>query len=967
MREIENTISSLVKTQFPEFYLQEGPRFVDFVQQYYAWMETTNQATNRSRNLFNYRDVDKTSQEFVQYFKKKYLDKFPLTSLANTQLLTKHALDIYGSKGTDRGVQLVMRAMFNQPAQVHYPSKNLLKASDGTWVKPVYLELSISDRTKQFVGKEILGNQSGAKAFLETLVKKRINSRYVEVAYLSNVRGNFTTGEYITTVLDTDLTDAPVMIGSMTTLSVVGGGANFSIGDIFDVASPSGKQGKARVTEINNETGKVTFIYTNPLDSGGWGYSIAHSNVVVASKMLQVANVYNVNTAVTSFQQFENVTQTFANIAYNTARPNNANFSVGSTIENYYANGSVAANATIVAVSSSNATDGYIVVAQNVGNVSAVDTTFAIKGTGTQATFNANSGVANTTEFITTTSTHTFVNGDILVYSTLTGNTALAALSTGAAYYVVGANSTALQLSDTLNGTAIDLTAGLNQTGHVLTKALGSGVIASYADRTATATLMQANSAYVGVVNVSSNGFIITPYANVVGVLSNTTAIVANVSTGTGAAFSVGLLTDTESVMISPDMLSNVNTQNVVFSSINLNGNNSGAGLQFGVPVTLSTSDTAYGGFGFPKFTTSTLDSTLLDCIRMDSTILGSIAGITSINPGSDYNVDPFVVVVDTWVSGYYKHDYLMLITPTLGGFVRGEQIRQTYDLPATQLTVNSFSGTAANGDSTTSVILSEKIYQSYANGADRAVGFVNETSIAGGSGTIKLVSVTGTFVNTTNTSTQMKSFTTGGTANITLVESSTVPTTARAIVREVVSPTLLKLKRINLENTFLNGSTILGQVSGAIATIDVCVEDLTVPAIGVNANIVANVQTANNVATKLAVYDSGFGYNNLETVTLSKPDSVFEITAIVELGKQGTSEGFYSSTKGFLDSDKKLHDNDYYQEYSYEVITKIPFDTYVDVLKQLMHVAGTKAFGRVDATSVVNTNMTVINSITIS
>ena len=61
MKEIEATISSLVKTQFPEFYNTEGARFIDFVQQHYAWMESQNQAINRSRSLFDYRDIDKTS------------------------------------------------------------------------------------------------------------------------------------------------------------------------------------------------------------------------------------------------------------------------------------------------------------------------------------------------------------------------------------------------------------------------------------------------------------------------------------------------------------------------------------------------------------------------------------------------------------------------------------------------------------------------------------------------------------------------------------------------------------------------------------------------------------------------------------------------------------------------------------------------------------------------------------------
>lgn len=177
----------------------------------------------------------------------------------------------------------------------------------------------------------------------------------------------------------------------------------------------------------------------------------------------------------------------------------------------------------------------------------------------------------------------------------------------------------------------------------------------------------------------------------------------------------------------------------------------------------------------------------------------------------------------------------------------------------------------------------------------------------------------------------------------------------------------LLKLKRINLENTFSPGYEIIGQVSGATATIANIAEDLTLPVLGLNATITANVQTANAVATGLDVYDSGYGYADYETVTLTKEGSNYEITAITRVEKQGKGEGFYLSTQGFLDSDKKLHDNDYYQNYSYEVLTKIPFDQYADVLKKIMHVAGTKAFGSVVSTSSANIELSVINTITLS
>lgn len=1058
MIDIEKIISPLVKTQFPEFYVSEGERFIDFVRQYYVWMESQNKATNRSRSLFDYKDIDKTSSEFIAHYKNKYLEGFSLNTEANTQLLVKHSKDIYSTKGTHKGIEISMRALFNQDVELYFPSSDLFKTSDGVWVKPIYLEVTSNfPKTKTFIGKQIVGNKTGAIAFVESIITKRIEGRFVEILYLSQLQGTFETGEYITTTTNLVLDGCPRILGSLSSLTVVQGGAYFNIGDIFNITTGTGKNAKARVSAVSNQTGKVSFIFVDAFTSGGWGYSLLNSNVAIAQKMLQVSNTTNANAAITNFELFEGLTQQFANIAYNTARPNNASYEVGAVIENYHANGDVSANATIVATNKSNTTAGYVIVAPNYGNVVVSDSVFAIKGTGESATFNANSGVANATEYITTISSHPFVNNDVVIYSTRTGNTSLVALSTGAAYCVVGANSTALQLSNTQGGTPINLTAGLNETGHVLTKSLGSGVITVYADRTATGTVVGANSQYVGVVNISSNGFLVTPYSKIIGSISNTVAIVANTSTGTGATFQISLLTDTESVFLTPDFLHSNNTQNVQFSTINLNGNNSGlihtgvphvinGGVQYlfnansgvantteiittitphtfsnndlvrysvsssntaiggltsngtyyvinavsgGTTLRLSTTvggaainvtaglnetghalskgDLCYGGLGFVKYPNSSVDSTLLDCLRFENDTIGSIAAISGLSPGDDYNVDPFVVVINPFTSGYLKHDYNMIVSSVAGAFVEREQILQTFSNPATQLTISNFSGTAANGSPTTTVITSEKIYQLYANGATRAQGFVVESGISAGSGTIKLTNVTGTFVNTSNGSTLMQSFSSGGTANISLVTTVTLATTARAIVKQVANTTYLKLKRINLENTFQVGGTIIGQVSGATATIDDIAEDTSQPVIGLNSTITANVQTANNVATKLDVYDSGFGYIDYETVTLSKENSNYTITAIVRLGKEGHGAGFFQTTKGFLDSNKKLHDNDYYQEYSYEVISKIPFDRYMDVLKKVTHVAGTKMFGKLSVLTSSNLQMSAINSITLS
>ena len=187
MLDIEKIISPLVKTQFPEFYQTEGPMFVDFVKQYYVWMESQNQTINQSRSLFDYRDIDKTLPDFISHFKNKYINGLPLNTTSNTQLTLKHSTDLYNTKGTHKGVETLLRAMYNEQVEVYFPSADLLKASDGVWNKPIYLELSDAPKTFSFIGKQVVGERTGATAFVESIIKKRINGIIIFVAFLSNL------------------------------------------------------------------------------------------------------------------------------------------------------------------------------------------------------------------------------------------------------------------------------------------------------------------------------------------------------------------------------------------------------------------------------------------------------------------------------------------------------------------------------------------------------------------------------------------------------------------------------------------------------------------------------------------------------------------------------------------------------------------------------------------------------------
>ena len=84
----------------------------------------------------------------------------------------------------------------------------------------------------------------------------------------------------------------------------------------------------------------------------------------------------------------------------------------------------------------------------------------------------------------TISSNHGFNNNDIVIYTVSTGNTAISGLTNGTSYYVINTTNTSiddidqdnltLRLSVTSGGSNINITSGLNQIGHTLTKTVSS-------------------------------------------------------------------------------------------------------------------------------------------------------------------------------------------------------------------------------------------------------------------------------------------------------------------------------------------------------------------------------------------------------------------------------------------------------------------------------------------------------------
>ncbi len=138
--------------------------------------------TLSSKNLMNLQDIDKTLDDYVDYFMKEYMEGYPLSFPNEYQssdidvpefkkFLVKHSREFYQSKGTEDSFKYFFRTIFNDSVTIRYPKEEILKPSDNTFSrsKTILLNpslLSVPDIESQ----KIVGQSSGVSAYVEKIL-----------------------------------------------------------------------------------------------------------------------------------------------------------------------------------------------------------------------------------------------------------------------------------------------------------------------------------------------------------------------------------------------------------------------------------------------------------------------------------------------------------------------------------------------------------------------------------------------------------------------------------------------------------------------------------------------------------------------------------------------------------------------------------------------------------------------------
>ena len=255
-------ISSVVPSQVPEFVREDYSTFIEFLKAYYEFVEQ-----NYDSDIVKLRDIDTTLDSFVDYFKKEFAHNIPYT-VVDERFLIQKLKDQYLAKGSEASFKLLFKLLFNKNVTVEYPSRQMLRASDGKWNQDVgiFARVNAGD-PDMVVGKvvdvvtpnKIIRVQVDRRQYVEIEVNKVIEISpdvyefFIDRRFFGNVNiaDKLRYGEVF---------DATIQ-ATTSTVTVEQRGKNFKVGELYELKNGDGAGSIVKVSSVNSEGGIVSLQF----------------------------------------------------------------------------------------------------------------------------------------------------------------------------------------------------------------------------------------------------------------------------------------------------------------------------------------------------------------------------------------------------------------------------------------------------------------------------------------------------------------------------------------------------------------------------------------------------------------------------------------------------------------------------------------------------------------------------------
>ena len=616
---------------------------------------------------------------------------------------------------------------------------------------------------------------------------------------------------------------------------------------------------------------------------------------------------------------------------------------------------------------SSNNAISNIVVSDVVLEITSISNTFtSAKFDDSNTAYSQNTRPANTFDLFETVS----IPRSSLTFTPTSGFTATINNQT----YVIGANST---LGHVANG----LIAGFTNTEMTIYRTSGdwssavkllisgntaaNAVVNTYTDNTVTGTYigiktLPSGSIVLGLTDNTDN-IVVESQAFLKGDTSNTVATIFANRSGSNTVMTINAVGNVETTNVYTEYMGGNNSGNVPFMNIIIDGSNS---------------NVASNGYGFNKDTTANVNSLIDAALTYEvSELVGEVTSLNITSTGSGYLADPIVLVQNKFLDHKIRGLKEVSFIQRAGAeFSVGDIVRQTNPLDMRVLTFNT--GTTDNfqiGEGIIHVVNStantvgqvHSIPDSYSLVIRFAKTFDSDYNIIGvgqdASFNVQIgADITGRVTGEAVSGIDIDELLTLNAVSTSKVTHS-YPSNNSLIVKQM---SIEEDEILYVSNTYRLATNNNSKSAQITSVVDVSPNTFNFTTIaGTNANVFANVAIGTGVINTVAIVDSGLKFRAGEELVFKLNGTTLAVNGTAIANGTGVSPGTWRSESGLIGSDSFIHDNDFYQTYSYQVLSEFELNRYEKVLKEVLHTAGYKLFGKVQIDTYDNTSISITES----
>lgn len=295
--------SSDIKYSLPEFIQTDYTTFVSFIEKYFEYMDEDGNPVNLLLNA-QYSDIDDLNDAELNKRATELAVDFPQLLQADRKTLLKKIKNIFESKGTERSIKAYFKLLYNEEVDVYYPSKNILRASDGIWIEETsgravvgyeeYEVLQLNGRVADIRYHETIGSSNFIRTIPVTIPRvEKIVPTYPQMYEVffklpsgtTNIPGPGAQATATATVTDNVITG----------FTVTNSGYGYIAAPIIEISDSDAAPGTGASARAVVSGGKITSI---AVISGGSGYNSATTSVAFNTDSIKTVLVEKGATAI---------------------------------------------------------------------------------------------------------------------------------------------------------------------------------------------------------------------------------------------------------------------------------------------------------------------------------------------------------------------------------------------------------------------------------------------------------------------------------------------------------------------------------------------------------------------------------------------------------------------------------------------------------------------------------------------